>query len=183
MSDYGVVRCKFIKKLCFCNYFRQFPSTFSDFHRIRQIHPDMVAIWFAGREFPDNLLGSDKKILYLRLYQVAMDNKKRITAGIVLALVYAFFFASTNLFYHSHTISNVRIVHSHPWSGAAHTHSDTQISLIEIFDSSVYAQAELVVIESSVPETIPATESIAPVGKPYCRGTFILSFRAPPAYC
>ena len=56
-----------------------------------------------------------------------------------LALVlFAFFFASTNLFPHVHEGPEGRIVHSHPWSGKAHSHSDSEIQLLQIVSANFY---------------------------------------------
>lgn len=56
-----------------------------------------------------------------------------------LALVlFAFFFASTNLFPHVHEGPEGRIVHSHPWSGKAHSHSDYEIQLLQIISANIY---------------------------------------------
>lgn len=56
-----------------------------------------------------------------------------------LALVlFAFFFASTNLFPHVHEGPEGRIVHSHPWSGKAHSHSDSEIQLLQIISANIY---------------------------------------------
>lgn len=112
-----------------------------------------------------------------------MGNRKRIIAGIVLAAVYAFFFASTNLFYHSHIISDVKIVHSHPWSGAAHSHNAEQISLIEVLDSAVYQETEATVIPGPIPETFFRVAAIAHVAAPIQPTILTFSLRAPPAHC
>ena len=56
-----------------------------------------------------------------------------------LALVlFAFFFASTNLFPHVHEGPEGRIVHSRPWSGKAHSHSDSEIQLLQIISANFY---------------------------------------------
>lgn len=56
-----------------------------------------------------------------------------------LALVlFAFYFASTNLFPHVHEGPEGRIVHSHPWSGKAHSHSDSEIQLLQIISANIY---------------------------------------------
>ena len=112
-----------------------------------------------------------------------MGNRKRIISGIILASVYVFFFASTNLFYHSHIISNVKIVHSHPWSGAAHSHNADQVSLIEVLDSAVYQETEPLFISGPVPELPSKVETAVIVT--VLRQPAVLSFslRAPPAHC
>lgn len=49
--------------------------------------------------------------------------------GLFLLVLYAFFFASTTLFVHTHQDSN--ITHSHPWSSKNHTHTGSQLQLID----------------------------------------------------
>lgn len=101
--------------------------------------------------------------------------------GLILLAVYAFFFASTNLFYHSHQIEGITLVHSHPFSGASHSHTANQILLIEIIDSATYQGAD----NASAPDLIPVLlgdnickSYTAPVLTP---DIFSFSLRAPPA--
>lgn len=54
-----------------------------------------------------------------------------------MLIVYAFFFASTNLCYHSHEISGEKIIHSHMGYGYSHDHSNNQIQILEIISASV----------------------------------------------
>lgn len=66
-------------------------------------------------------------------------------------LLFAFFFASTNLFPHVHEGPDGRIVHSHPWSGKAHSHSDSEIQLLQIISANIYLDSghvEFVTAES-----------------------------------
>ena len=112
-----------------------------------------------------------------------MGNRKRIIAGIILAAVYAFFFASTNLFYHSHIISDVKIVHSHPLSGAAHSHNADQVSLIEVLDSAVYQETGALFISAPVPEMMFIAEAADIVTAPCGPAILSFSLRAPPAHC
>lgn len=112
-----------------------------------------------------------------------MGNRKRFIAGIVLAAVYAFFFASTNFFYHSHIISDVKIVHSHPWSGAAHSHNADQISLIGTLDSAIYEEAEAINVPGPVPEAVHTAVAEAPVAEPHLAAILTFSLRAPPVQC
>lgn len=62
-------------------------------------------------------------------------------------LVYAFFFASTNLFVHSHQFRGYTVVHSHP--GKAATHTADQIQLISILDNSTYDASDMVIAPES----------------------------------
>lgn len=70
-----------------------------------------------------------------------------------LALVlFAFFFASTNLFPHVHEGPHGRIVHSHPWSGKTHSHSDSELQLLQIISAKLLQKSEMrkdIVIELS----------------------------------
>lgn len=110
-----------------------------------------------------------------------MANRKRIISGLVLAAVYAFFFASTNFFYHSHIISDVKIVHSHPWSGSAHSHSADQITLIEVLDSAVYEESETLVAPVPVPMAVCRTASELTESPAFSVSVLTFSLRAPPA--
>lgn len=76
-----------------------------------------------------------------------------------LALVlFTFFFASANLFPHVHEGPEGRIVHSHPWSGKAHSHSDSEIQLLQIISANIYLDSDQISItrlESQDIEYIP----------------------------
>ncbi|MBQ0150085.1 MAG: hypothetical protein KBT08_05650 [Bacteroidales bacterium] len=109
--------------------------------------------------------------------------KCRKYIGIFLVLVYAFFFASTNLFYHSHQLADSKLVHSHPFSIPGHSHTATQILLIELTDTADYqASAEL-----SAPDAAPGM--FCPEISDSCTEAvlsgvlFFYSLRAPPASC
>lgn len=66
-----------------------------------------------------------------------------------LALVlFAFFFASTNLFTHVHEGPEGRIVHSHPWSGKPHSHSQSEFQLLQLISLNIYRAAEQVGVTS-----------------------------------
>lgn len=56
--------------------------------------------------------------------------------------LYAFFFASTNLFVHTHEGPYSKIVHSHPWSGKSHSHSSSELQLINILSLASCLAAE-----------------------------------------
>lgn len=66
----------------------------------------------------------------------------RKISGILLFVVFAFMFASTNLFVHTHEGPNGRIVHSHPWSGKSHSHTDGQFQLIGNLAASTFTKAQ-----------------------------------------
>lgn len=98
-----------------------------------------------------------------------------------LALVlFAFFFASTNLFPHVHEGPNGRIVHSHPWSGKAHSHSDSEIQLLQIISANIYldsGHAELITAESPSFSFIPVQALPKVVQTVFHH---VLGLRAPP---
>ncbi len=74
-----------------------------------------------------------------------MEKRKR-HLGVLLLLIYIFFYAGTNLQLHTHIIDGVTIVHSHfsvdsmPFSNSktTHTHDQTQITLIHTFNACIF---------------------------------------------
>lgn len=98
-----------------------------------------------------------------------------------LALVlFAFFFASTNLFPHVHEGPEGRIVHSHPWSGKAHSHSESELQLLQIISSNIYldsCHADFVTAESPDFPFIPAVALPEVVQTVFHH---VLGLRAPP---
>ena len=109
--------------------------------------------------------------------------KCRKYIGIFLVLVYAFFFASTNLFYHSHQLADSKLVHSHPFSIPGHSHTAHQILLIELTDTADYQGAA----ELSAPDAAPGI--LCPEISDRCTEAVLsgvllsYSLRAPPASC
>ena len=109
--------------------------------------------------------------------------KFRKYTGLFLILVYAFFFASTNLFYHSHQLADYKIVHSHPFSIPGHSHTANQILLIDLIDSADFQESA----ELSVPDAVPGFSVTVISDK--CADdvlsgfNFYYSLRAPPASC
>ena len=67
--------------------------------------------------------------------------------GFFLLLLYAFFFASTTLFVHTHP--DLNITHSHPWSSKTHTHTGAQIQLIDLLTDITSLSEETVVVTES----------------------------------
>lgn len=101
-------------------------------------------------------------------------------AGILMLSLYAFFFASTNLFFHTHEGPYSKIVHSHPWSGKSHSHSSSEIQLINILSLTSCLASE--VCEEPDPYTTILEDSLI-----YSRFTSVLpqhhrtaGLRAPP---
>ena len=109
--------------------------------------------------------------------------KFRKYTGLFLILVYAFFFASTNLFYHTHQLADYKLVHSHPFSIPGHSHTAGQILLINIIDSADFQESAGL----SVPDAIPGLSCSEIFGncaeKVLSGTTFSYSLRAPPASC
>ena len=109
--------------------------------------------------------------------------KFRKYTGLFLILVYAFFFASTNFFYHTHQLADGKLVHSHPFSIPGHSHTAGQILLIDSVDSADFQESA----ELSVPDAIsgfPVPEICDICTEDVLSGTsFSYSLRAPPASC
>ena len=101
--------------------------------------------------------------------------------GLFLALVYVFFFTSTNCFYHSHQLATSRLVHSHPFGGQGHSHASSQIFLIDIIDSSVYQESSDIVIPDILPILLSCEIDWSPVQNELSCPISSISLRAPPA--
>lgn len=109
-----------------------------------------------------------------------MERIKKLIS-VVLLVVYATLFASSNLFYHSHHIDGKVIVHSHLFGGQQHSHSSVQILAIDLITSSVIDLEEPVHVPlffEGKSQVISCEESVRPLEK-----TPIIHFslRAPPA--
>lgn len=111
-----------------------------------------------------------------------MEKRSRLYSSLVLLAIYAFFFASTNLFYHSHQIENMKIVHSHPWSGGNHAHSTGQILLINIISAQIYEQSACVTAPDAVAVFLNPTESPFYVESVPVREFHFVSLRDPPCH-
>ena len=62
----------------------------------------------------------------------------RKISSVLLLVLYATFFVSTNLCTHSHDIFGHHIVHSHLGGGAHHSHSADQIQTINILNTECF---------------------------------------------
>lgn len=109
--------------------------------------------------------------------------KCRKNIGLVLLFVYAFFFASTNFFYHSHQLADHRLVHSHPFSGANHSHTANQIVLIQAADSSNYQESSILTVPDYILEQLGDVGSQLYVRPALPPDNFSFSLRAPPTTC
>lgn len=109
-----------------------------------------------------------------------MKALRKQTPGLFLLLVYAFFFASTNLFYHAHWIADTKIVHSHPAGDKAHSHTTGQINFLEITTNEVFDGVGTLTSCSPIPESGCSFEPMMAV--PHVQSAHLLSFslRAPP---
>lgn len=100
-------------------------------------------------------------------------------SALLLAL-FAFFFASTNLFTHVHEGPEGRIVHSHPWSGSPHSHTDAQYQIIQLLSGNNFQAGE----EEHLEAPVFSIESITPSSpaEAYVNILFhhVLGLRAPP---
>lgn len=109
--------------------------------------------------------------------------KFRKYTGVILLFVYAFFFASTNFFYHAHQIGGSKILHSHPFSTQGHSHTTNQIFLINQIDSAPFQSSAELTVSDAAPG-LPCEEFLD-----NCADTIlsVVSFsyllRAPPASC
>lgn len=107
--------------------------------------------------------------------------KHRKHIGLFLLVVYAFFFASTNFFYHSHQLANYKLVHSHPFNSPGHSHAGGQILLIEATDSAAYEESSPISVPDFVP-TRPGTKILQTDVRPILTPDILsFSLRAPPA--
>lgn len=111
-----------------------------------------------------------------------MISKKRKYISFFLLTVYTFLFVSVNFCYHSHQLSNTKIVHSHIWDGKAHSHTEVQFLNIDQLSTTLCEGATFVQLPQVFPVFI-VEESVE------WQGTAISSFvacaislRAPPSF-
>lgn len=108
-----------------------------------------------------------------------MTKRKKYWSAFLLAL-FAFFFASTNLFTHVHEGPEGRIVHSHPWSAQSHSHTDAQYQILQLLSSNIFQAGE----EEHFEEPHPFVERIvsSPLPEIQVNRIFhhVLGLRAPP---
>ena len=101
-------------------------------------------------------------------------------SGALLLLLFAFFFASTNLFPHVHEGEAGRIVHSHPWSAESHSHTDVQYQALQLLSNNTFQSEELFHLD--VPFLIFEEEISSPLPETFISTIVlhILGLRAPP---
>lgn len=68
-----------------------------------------------------------------------MRNGRKTTLSLLLAILFIGYWCCTTLFLHEHYIDGVRIVHSHPYTGSAvsHSHSGSQLQVISFLSMIV----------------------------------------------
>ena len=116
---------------------------------------------------------------YFHIFAVVLRKLVKYS-GAVSLLLFAFFFASTNLFPHVHEGEAGRIVHSHPWSAKSHSHTDAQYQTIQLLSNNTFQEVEL--YHPDVPFLSFKVEISTPLPKTFIRSVIlhILGLRAPP---
>lgn len=102
------------------------------------------------------------------------------TVSVVMLVVYATLFVSTNLFYHSHHLGDKVVFHSHLFGGQQHTHSSDQIQAIDLITSAVIYVVEpdqLPLVYEGKPQDITCLQPVRPLEKAPIIHFFL---RAPP---
>lgn len=103
------------------------------------------------------------------------------TISLLLLVVYAFFFASANLFYHSHQDEEGNIVHSHIyWGHKAHSHTTAQLQIIDQLSTLNYENADQIEIQQLLPEYFEGVTACREVAALSQGSEYSFSLRAPP---
>lgn len=113
------------------------------------------------------------------VFAIALRKHLEYLSALALVL-FAFFFASTNLFTHVHEGPKGRIVHSHPWSGKAHSHSDTELQLLQLISSNIFEASERITVTVSDRPVVPYHPSGALPEVARTVFHHVLGLRAPP---
>lgn len=113
------------------------------------------------------------------VFAIALRKHLEYLSALALVL-FAFFFASTNLFTHVHEGPEGRIVHSHPWSGKSHSHSDTELQLLQIISSNIFEASERITVTVSDRPVVPYHPSGALPEVARTVFHHVLGLRAPP---
>lgn len=79
-----------------------------------------------------------------------MTQKKRQVSILILILLFAFNYASNNLFLHTHIIDGVKIAHSHPYSADSHQHSRASLDFISQASRLSYIMLTLIAVLAAV---------------------------------
>ena len=67
-----------------------------------------------------------------------MSRRFSKVSSVILLVLFAFFFASTNLFFHTHEGLSGKIVHSHPWGAKSHNHTGAQFQTISMLSANIF---------------------------------------------
>lgn len=109
--------------------------------------------------------------------------KIRQKIGIILLVVYAFFFASANLFYHTHQLADGTIVHSHIfWGSKAHSHSTSQLQIIDLFNYCIYDNAETIEVQQIIKDYSEEIYVVSEVAAFISGSLYSFTLRAPPSF-
>jgi len=109
--------------------------------------------------------------------------KLKHLVSFLLLVVYAAFFASANLCYHTHQLANGEVIHSHIfWGGKNHNHTDGQLQIIDQLCHTAYQETESCLMQEVLP-TYAACLEFAPIAVDLLRvSTHVFSLRAPPVF-
>lgn len=102
-----------------------------------------------------------------------MGLTKKLISFLLLAL-FAFHFASTKLYIHTHQLSYGKIVHSHPFSSKSHTHSSLQFDVISSLNSSVLDECDAVHVNFEIQNYF--------ISESYSYNTPFVNFNIPHAF-
>ncbi len=76
--------------------------------------------------------------------------KSKYIMSLCLLILYMVFQAGTSVFPHTHIVDGEKMVHSHPYSSANHTHTEDQVAAIELLSNvqtlEVDIQSERIVL-------------------------------------
>ena len=111
------------------------------------------------------------------------NDRKHILISALLLMLFLSYQAGFSLFTHTHTIDGVRIVHSHPYAGSNHIHTDAQIFAISHLSTFVGEEASVssgVCAVFEIVNKIGAEVEYIHVSKANIDN---VNFRAPPFCC
>lgn len=124
---------------------------------------------------------------YLSLHRKLMRNSYSLTVSkFGLLIVTVLYLGSINFFHHIHKIDDTMILHSHPYKKGcdgkpAHTHTKTELQLIQHLSAFEIIDLSASIIDLSIPFVKPVillTNSGVVLHFQYQRGCFLL--RPPP---
>ena len=98
----------------------------------------------------------------------------------LLLVIYATFFASAHLCYHTHQLANGEIVHSHLYGDKIHNHNSAQLQFIDQLTTAPYQSANLVEVEPFIPEFSECIIIAPEAGYLLLDNILSFSLRAPP---